>query len=138
MAKREAQRIKALVDLAREEAILNTSILGIRFDHTHYQFMRLVDKKWTDLDDRILRKRELDETLNLEFEQIEDTDPEQIDQSKKDDDEELPQVAIYPTGELTPFRVTIETVGTRLAVSIVARTSGTLTIEQQGAYLDAY
>jgi len=137
-ANREAQRIKALVKLARDEAILNTAILGIRFEHTNYRFMQLLDKKWTDLDDRILRKRDLDETLNLEFEQIEDTEPEQIDESKQDSEEDLPQVAIYPTGELTPFRLTLETVGSDLAISIEARTSGTLTIEQQGEYLNAY
>ncbi len=137
VAMREAQRIKALVDLAREEAILNTAILGIRFDHTSYRFMKLADKKWTDLEDRLLRRRKLDETLNLEFEQIEDTDPEQIEQSeqKKDDDDELPQVAVYPTGELTPFRLTLESVGSPIAVFIEARTSGILTIEQQGEQL---
>ena len=136
LAKREAQRIKALVELAREEAILNTTMLGIRFEHTGYQFLQLVDKKWTALDDRILRKRDLDETLNLEFEQIEDTDPEQIDQPQQTDKEELPQVAIYPTGELTPFRLTLETVGSSAAVSIEARTSGTLTIELPDDNLD--
>jgi len=136
LAKREAQRIKALIELAREEAILNTAMLGIRFEHTGYRFLVLAKKKWIPMDDRILRKRELDETLNLEFEQIEDTDPEQIDLPKKDNSEELPQVAIYPTGELTPFRLTIETVGSSAAVSIEARTSGKLTIEQQDDYLN--
>jgi len=129
LAKREAQRIMALVELAREEAILNTAMLGIRFEHTGYEFMVLVNKKWTPMEDRILRKRELDDTLNLEFEQIEDTDPEKIDQSKQDKTDELPQVAIYPTGELTPFRLSIETVGSPLTVSIEARTSGKLTLE---------
>lgn len=145
-ARREAQRIKALVDLAREEAILNTAILGIRFDHTSYQFMQLTGNKWALLDDRILRKRELDETLNLEFEQVEDAEPIKIDESKKDKDdedeeeeeEEPPQVAIYPTGELTPFRLIVETVGSPLAVSIEARTSGKLTIENIGEHLVAY
>jgi len=143
MARREAQRIKALIELAREEAILNTAMLGIRFEHTSYQFMQLAGKKWTVLDDRILRKRDLDETLNLEFEQIEDTDTEQDDQDDQDDqtdqdekDEDPPQVAIYPTGELTPFRLTLETVGSSSSVSIEARTNGTLTIELPDQNLD--
>ena len=129
----EAQRLAALIDLAREEALLGADEVGIAFTRHRYHFQRqmLVDEgdavAWRDIpDDDELRPRSLREegvelALAVEGREVPlDTDPEHPD----------PQVFVSGTGEVTPFELILQNSREpEHAVRLSAEMDGSLTVE---------
>lgn len=102
----ETLRLRSLLDLLREEALLQTRDYGVLFTAAGYRFYiyDYVRALWVEPpDDELLAQHNLPEALRLDlvieerevvlaptFERIEDEEPE-------------PQVMILSSGELTPF-----------------------------------
>lgn len=111
---REAYRVQALLELTKDEAILQSREYGIRFEPTGYQFYTWTPPKWHIISrqDEILRPREfpkhISATLELEGENFSLTSPED-NQSKQT--EKLPQILILSSGEITPFLLQLRTQG---------------------------
>jgi len=64
----EAQRITALVEMVGDEAVLQSSVLGMRFEEQGYQFMRYSEQQWQAVEgDGLLRPRQLDESMSLQL-----------------------------------------------------------------------
>jgi general secretion pathway protein H len=107
---REAARLKNVVDLAREEALLQTRDLGVFFTRSAYRFY-VYDhglQAWgPPLDDRLLTEHAIDERLTLAL-VVEDRElvlPETF--ATEDDEAPEPQVLVLSSGEITPFEARI-------------------------------
>jgi general secretion pathway protein H len=107
---REATRLKNVVDLAREEALLQTRDFGVFFTRSAYRFY-VYDhglQKWNPpLEDRLLTEHAIDERLHLAL-VVEDRElvlPETF--ATEDDEEPEPQVLVLSSGEITPFEARV-------------------------------
>ena len=108
---REAERLAALLRLARDEAVLTARPLGLRVEPDRYLFLALEgEDRWRPLaSDRVLHPRALSEVVELTITVegrrgllavAEDED--------RDENEGLrPQVLVLETGEMTPFEITV-------------------------------
>ncbi len=121
--KLEARRFNHLLQLLLDEAILKGEDYGIEFAPREYRFLRLQQNKWTPIEnDKILRKRELPEEMEMEL-AVENTDividKTGIDGEKDDRDAIKPQVFVLSSGEITPefeLQFYYPTLATRYAV----------------------
>jgi len=135
---REARRLSSLIELVREEAIMQSREHAILFTPTGYQFYvyDYQTEQWAEPpNDALLTPRELDEGIELELLQVEDRnlvlDPASLEADEDDDEEDdgpQPQVMILSSGEMTAFEATFlqESIDARITVS--ADLAGMLTI----------
>jgi len=106
---REALRLRGLVDLMQEEAILESRDYGILFAETGYRFYVYDYRQLTWLlvsDDRLLREYALTEPLRLAL----DMDDREVllaldFEARGRIEQTEPQVTILASGELTPFEI---------------------------------
>ena len=123
--KEEAQRLSALIDLASQEAALQSEELGIFFDGSEYTFVKQTNGKWQPLNDSILRKRTLPSLLTLELTTEGEPPP------KIKSDEIVPQILILSDGELTPSTITLKSTAGDVAYEVTGTAVGRVTIERQ-------
>lgn len=112
LQREEARRLLARMDLAREEAVLRATSLGIRFGPDGYRFLQLRDGTWHVLrDDRTLAPRELPEGMRLEVDidglevSLADDGDDETDTAAEDDDDDdplRPQIFFLAGGEIVP------------------------------------
>ena len=142
---REAQRLLSLIELAREEAIMQSREHAILFTPTGYQFYvyDYQTARWTEPPgDALLRARELDEAIELELLRVEDrnlvVDPATLASDDDDDDDEndedvpQPQVMILSSGEMTPFDVTFVQASIDARITVSADLAGVLKLSKDG------
>jgi general secretion pathway protein H len=99
----ETRRLAALLDLAAEDALLESRELAVRFEIDGYRFLRLRQGQWVDLaDPGALRPRQLPEGMELEL-RLQEGGP------ALDPEEDGPQVYILSSGEMTPFTLRLKT-----------------------------
>ena len=105
MLKKESLRSTTLIDLARNEAILEAREYGLGLWRGHYQFYELDEStnQWAPLlSDTHLHPRELPETI----EPLLEIENQEIVLDAKAPDK--PQILILSSGETTAFRLTLE------------------------------
>lgn len=100
----ETERLVALVELAREEAVFQSRELGLSFWRGGYAFFEMAaGGQWAPLQgDGLLRPRRLPEDMRLSL-FVEDLEVS-LSQVEKHD---APQVFLLSSGEVTPFEVTL-------------------------------
>lgn len=113
---REVDILLARLQLAREEAVLGGQELGLWLEAGDYGFVRLEAQdgqlRWQPLQHPALTDHQLPEALSLSLEldglaidtasgRLTQPDPEQPETR-------VPQVLIFSSGELTPFRLLLE------------------------------
>jgi general secretion pathway protein H len=109
-SEREAARLKGLLDLVREEALMQNRDFGILFNDGAYRFYvyDYVQGAWLmPADDRLLAEHSLGETLRLDL-MVEDR--QVILDSEFDNDvleKPAPQVLLLSSGEMTPFELEV-------------------------------
>jgi general secretion pathway protein H len=130
----EARRLRSLVELAEDEALMQGREFGLEFMRTGYRFVEYdpLTNRWAELvDDDLLRPRTLEEGVTFELfledrpvelkdrpmrikppeDEDEGEDEEDGDgyRTRGDDDEDdyAPHVLIMSSGEITPFDLTI-------------------------------
>ncbi|MES0327501.1 MAG: type II secretion system minor pseudopilin GspH [Gammaproteobacteria bacterium] len=111
LIKEEAYRLDRLIQLVLEEAVLKNTEYGLEFKTNSYRFLTYTDDHWQAVsDDKLLRKRELAEEMEIEL-IIEQTDiiigeeAEATDEDNDKEDEEKkakPQVFLLSSEEITP------------------------------------
>lgn len=101
--KNEAKRLNHVITLAREEAILNSEIIGLRFRKNCYTFMLRSNAEWKPYNDRIFGPHEIPYGIEFQLLINDIVTPLPLDQSPK-----APQIAIWPSGEVTPFELNIK------------------------------
>ena len=103
-ADEEARRLAALMNIASEQAVLQSTEYGVLIQPEGFSFAILVDEDWhTVQDDDLLRQRTLPKDLYFEL-FIEDVSVV-IDEEKGE--EVKPQLLLFSSGEHTPFSLTI-------------------------------
>ena len=132
---REVFRLRTLLELIREEAVMQNRSYGLLFSETGYRFYIYDPQRllWFEpIDDRFLRERLLQEPLSLGL-RLEDRD---ITLDREFDSEALeapePQVVLLASGEMTPFEAAFyrDLNGGRILLS--AALDGTLEVSELG------
>ncbi len=112
----EAQRIVSLVEVAKDESLLQGREYGLEFMQGAYRFVEFdpLTGQWSEIiGDDTLRLRELPEELELEL-YIEDrrvmlkSDPANMSSEEEDRpgiERFAPHVLIYSSGDMSPFEV---------------------------------
>lgn len=117
----EALRLQAKLQLASDFSLLNNVELGLFVKEREYSFLYYEEQRWQAIDDQpALEMFELEEDYKLEltFDDLPiQTMPYVLGQGFESEEQEsalteeerelLPQVMIFPGGEVTPFRATI-------------------------------
>ncbi|HEU4617178.1 MAG TPA: type II secretion system minor pseudopilin GspH [Gammaproteobacteria bacterium] len=136
----EALRLKSLIDLVREEAVMQSRDFGVLFGDDGYRFYAYDynQAKWIDpTNDNLLAAHELKKPLNMDL-KVEDRDlvlvvPKDDDKKSADGAKEPePQVLILSSGEMTPFEASIyrDAAGGRFVLT--AGFDGHIEIKQNG------
>lgn len=117
-----SQRLAAVLTLASQEAILQGQEIGIYFNKTSYQFYRLEMEKWQMQQEDIMRpyffQGCIEAQLQVEGENV------TLDTAKK-----IPQVVLFSSGEITPFKLTlICTVDEQYRYQVVGMANGSIKI----------
>ncbi|MDX1823774.1 MAG: type II secretion system minor pseudopilin GspH, partial [Thiohalomonadales bacterium] len=94
----EVQRMVSLMQLAKEEAVLNRVELAIKFSPNAYEFLRQENNDWVPYTDhRIFRPRNLGEEYELRLLQ----DGISVSLQEKD----AARIMLLSSGEMTPFEL---------------------------------
>ena len=107
----EVARLKVLLELARDEALMQSSELGFRLDRdrtgalTGYSFYIYDDlnQTWNGFERSPFKPRQLEEGIQLQLLIEGDRDNFRLD----DDEENIPPVMLLSSGETTPFELVI-------------------------------
>ena len=107
---REAFRLVTLLDLVREEAVMQNRDYGLQFSESGYRFYLYdyLQVAWVEPDaDELLANYDLDGELGLTL-SIEDREVQlEASVNTESADTPRPQVLILSTGEVTPFDATL-------------------------------
>lgn len=139
---REAFRLRSLMNLLREEALMQSRDFGILFTDNSYRFYAYdyQQLRWVvPVGEGLFVEHELDEPLNIDL-RVEDRDlvldagfqaARDDDEDEEDDDPE-PQVMVLSSGEMTPFEADIfrDLGGGRF--TLAAELDGTIEVTQDG------
>lgn len=125
----EARRLKELVALAADEAVLQGIELGFAQTDAGYTFLALgPDGQWAPLESEVLRPRTVGEPLYLRL----------VVEGRKedppaDDDEQgpRPQVLLLSSGETTPFRLEVHARDHAPYYELAGDVLGRLTLERK-------
>ena len=99
-----AQRLAVRVELARQQALGRNREWGIYVEADAYRFAEFdpETRKWNERQGRPFEQRDLPPQTGLRLE------TEGVGQLPFADDEDLPQIIVFSSGEITPFTIFIE------------------------------
>lgn len=102
----EADRIKAVLDMARDEAVVSASQYGFKPERNGYSFYIYdeLEQTWAPVEKRPFAAHELPDDIALSLE----VEGDKLEISE----EKAPPVLILSSGEMTPFHLSIEQGGT--------------------------
>lgn len=97
---REARRLATVLELAAEEAVLRSEILGVYVVRDEYAFARYGGDTWNLIEnDAVLRPHPIPEPIYLTI---------TVDGWESDDEEgDLPQILLMNSGEIIPFEIAV-------------------------------
>lgn len=128
---REAQRLLARLELARDESVLRGRAIGLAPKGDGYAFLIADNEDWQRLDnDRAFAARSLPPGLRLtvSLEGIQPGDAPQ--RADSDEDGPAPAMVFYPSGEVTPFTAVLT--GERKRWEINGQIQGALSLQGPG------
>jgi len=102
LLKENADRFSALISLAQDEAILQSTELAVEITPTGYSYYQNEGNSWVAFSDTPFFKRQLPSEISTKLY----LDGISID--LKDRDKDKPQVVILSSGEMTPFTYTLQ------------------------------
>lgn len=132
---REMLRLRSLLDLVREEALMQTRDFGVLFTASGYRFYTYdyLTLEWRlPENDRLLREHGLPEELRVGL-RLEDRDvvlDRDFERHRLEDPR--PQVMLLSSGEITPFELTVERSFGSTRFRLTADLDGKLEIEEDG------
>ena len=126
--KTEARRLVSLIELAAEEALLNSELIGIVVDEDSYQFLVREGESWMPSEETVFRKRNLPE--GIRFKLITEYKPAQKERAGSP----TPDIVLLSSGELTPFEIKVSTDLTEDFFRITGTETGTLSLDHVDAY----
>ena len=92
------------IELARQRSLTRNREWGIYVEESDYRFAEFnqVDGIWVEQIGRPFDKNDLPQLVGLSL------DLEEYDPLPFDDDDALPQIIIFSSGEITPFTIVLE------------------------------
>lgn len=126
---KESQRLKSLIEIASEEALLRSSFIGIDITETGYGFLRLEEELWQPVDDTLFRSRELPEEIRISVTSAQPTSDEDEDEEKR-----TPEIILLNSGEITPFDLKITSIHSDDYFRLQGNETGELTLERFSPY----
>lgn len=124
----EMRRIKALLKLAREEAVMQDEDIALKVSEHSYSFEILGDKGWQPVsDDPVFHKRKVVDGTELVLK----VDNLEVNFGKQQEDvgeDKIPPPRIYilSSGEIMPFELILRTPDQSLQYSLKADQDGTV------------
>jgi general secretion pathway protein H len=102
--KGSAERMALRIELARQRSLTRNREWGIYVEDADYYFAEFdqVEGVWIEQRARPFDKSDLPEFVGLSL------DLEEYDALPFDEDDDLPQIIIFSSGEITPFRILLE------------------------------
>jgi general secretion pathway protein H len=130
----EAGRLRSVVDLLREEALLQSRDYGIMFTETGYRFyvFDYQQLEWVSpQNDRLLQPYDLQPLLTMSL--VLDGREVRLERSFEAQDLENaePQVMLLASGEVTPFTIEMERDGIDGRFELTAQIDGTVELTQE-------
>ena len=140
----EMNRLRALINLAREEAILqdHDMALVIKEDSYSFQWYDIKQEKWLAVDDgQVFRERKLPPGTNmvLLIEDLPTTEKHSRpgtsltldvkDKEQQQEEEDVQRVVIYPSGEVFPFELILQKEDESTQFKLVADADGEVTVQ---------
>lgn len=104
-ARQEARRVRAVFDLAAQEAVLRGREIGVQFSGHGYRFLDVgSDGKWFAADgkDELFRERSFDQDVELGLV----SEGVTYDLSREDEDKAMPHILFLSSGEMSHFELT--------------------------------
>jgi general secretion pathway protein H len=123
----EVDRLKVVIEMLRDESLVQANEYGFRPDKNHYYFYiyNEVKQSWELLDEKPFASRELPDNIRLSL-RVEGGDFE-------DDEQEAPPVLILSSGEITPFELEIKSYSDRnLVRTLESDGYGDISWQEQG------
>jgi len=135
---REAYRLRGLIELMREEALMQNRDFAVEITESGYRFLQFdyVELRWLpSLNERLFVDYRLpDDNLRLELAlegRFTTLEPE-FDQSVEDDGEHEPQLLVFSSGEMTPFELDVMFAQNAGRYTLTAQLNGTLEVSRRG------
>lgn len=124
----ESQRLRELIRIGSEEALLRSSLIGVDITETGYGFLRLEEKTWQPIEDNLFRPRELPEELRITLTQAQPPGDEE------EQEQRTPEIILLNSGEITPFDLKISSVHTDDYYRLSGEETGELTLDRISPY----
>lgn len=104
----EMKRLAGLIELAAQEATLESRELAVQFNGNKYEFLALKDNKWARITgDDTFRPRTLPEEMHLTV-RIEDEPVNLGTATSQETENVLPRIYLLSSGEITPFQLILK------------------------------
>jgi general secretion pathway protein H len=130
----EAQRLRSIVTLLQEEALMQTRDYGLMFTESGYRFYiyDYTQLGWVQIgNDQILAEHELAPQLSF----VLALDGREVELERDfeafDGEDPVPQVMVLASGELTPFEASVYRERTGGHYDVTAALDGTLTMSRE-------
>ncbi len=126
--KQEAQRLAAVLQLASQHAVMQSTQLGLRVGGDGYSFLELDHGEWRPVPrDTALGHHRLPDGMRLELY------VEGLAAKLASGDEPRPQVLVLSSGEMTPFHARISAAGSNTVGIVKGTLTGKIDVSAQGA-----
>ena len=124
--KDEARRLTSLIELASEEALLRSVLIGVDITEESYGFLRLNEGKWETVSDSLFRERRLPDEVELSI----------ASSLQEGDDEEkrTPEIILMNSGEMTSFELKISSEQSESYYRLSGNEIGELSLEHVSPY----
>ena len=126
----EMQRIQALLQMAREEAVMQNEEIALRVEENSYSFEILGDKGWQAItDDKIFRERKVVEGTELAL-KVDNLEIKFGQQQAEAGEDKIPppRIFILSSGEIMPFELILRTHDQSLQYTLKAEQDGKVTL----------
>lgn len=128
LVKQEAQRLSAVLGVASQDAVIQSSQYGLRVAGDGYEFLELRNQKWRPVPGQAaLAHHSLPDgmrmTLSVEGLAAKLTSTDQ---------DQRPQVLVLSSGEMTPFRARISASGTHAVAIVKGSPTGKIDVSMEG------
>ncbi len=138
LMQQESQRLKTLINLASDEAVVRGEELAIRFHDDGYEFMVLADTGWKTASDGMLKDYTMPAEIRMHLDVSGDLPvfPARKDDKDSEDStqEDTPQVFILSSGEVTPFSVQFQSDLSKREYLVETSVLGTVTVSSEDVY----
>jgi general secretion pathway protein H len=131
----ETGRLRGMIDLLNEEALMQSRDYGIMFTETGYRFYVFDYQRlqWVEPQaDRLLQAHALRPLLSMALVLDGREVPLEPDFESQDVENPEPQVMVLSSGEVTPFTVEMSRAGVAGRFELTAQLNGDVEVKQEG------